>query len=78
MGTLKSKIICWKIMIIGCLILISVYIIGFIGMFITPRIYFSDLEGSTIMVLLVIVILILIMQNLDEDLKKYIEDKKND
>ena len=66
---LKERILSGEYMIIGCNVaifgcglMILAYLYGLIGMFITPKIYFSDLYSSTVQTLLVVVILFLIIE----------------
>lgn len=76
MISLKTRIIAEKIMIIGCTLIISVYISGIIGSLITPRIYFSDFWESTIETMLVLVILFYIFKDYHADLIQLEKEKK--
>ncbi|MFW9972443.1 MAG: hypothetical protein ACFFDF_19820 [Candidatus Odinarchaeota archaeon] len=76
MVSLKSKIIGEKVMIFGCMLIISVYLFGVIGMLITPRIYFSDFWESTTEVMLVLVILFYIFKDYHADLTQIEKEKK--
>ena len=75
MDQLKTKVICEGIMILGCCLLIVVYISGFIGMFITPNIYFSDFLDSTTITMLTCALLFFIVQNYNAN-SKLLEEKK--
>jgi len=63
MNFLKRKILAEKMIIFGCMSMISVYLFGIIGMLITPKIYFSDFRETTIEVLLVLVILFYVFKD---------------
>ena len=69
MVSLKTKIIGEKIMILGCILLISVYISGVIVSVISLKLLFSDFWESTIITMLSIVILFFVVQNYNTDTK---------
>ena len=65
--------ICEQLIILGCVILISVYLTGLIGILMSLNVYFSDIYSSTIIVALSIIIAFFVFQMYATDLELYKE-----